>query len=231
MTSAWGSLSEEILINICSKFENDDDIADSRLACRNWAVDVPKVVKTLDVEGEIPDSPLVRNLSSLESLTWTYGIYSPSFAPPKSLKFLRLHYAVPSGSLKHIALWFPDIEFLELMRIPLTCRGGYDLSPLASLTALKSLSLIIGPSLGHPGDHPVQTILGLEKLTNLTSLRLQDDYMVALPQAVFQLTRLESLDLRGCGELRWPTAANSGGLELFATRIDLTGCHKAFWPL
>lgn len=99
--------------------------------------------------------------------------------------------------MKHLVMWFPGIEILELHYIPLTCRGGYDLSPLASLTALKSLSLMIGDSLGQLGDHPIRKIIGLEKLVNLTSLQIHEYYMNRLPRAVLQLTRLESLDLRG----------------------------------
>ena len=230
MANGWGAtLPDEIIENIAAKLVRHEwDVAAARLVCKRWSVAVPNAVKSLDVEGEIPDGPLARSLTSLESLTWTYGIYSPSFAPPRSLKDIELRYAVPSGSLKHLAIGFPDIESLALDRIPLTRRGGYDLSPLTSLTALKSLSLTIGDRLGRPGDHPVKAILGLEMLTNLTSLRLQDDYMVALPQAVFQLTRLESLDLRLCFELRAPT-----GLELLPrlTHIDMSGCGKLFWPL
>ena len=86
---------------------------------------------------------------------------------------------------------------MELDHIPFTCRGGYDLSPLASLTTLKSLSLKIGDSLGEPGDHPVRKIMGLEKLTNLMSPILHEDNMVAMPPAVVQLTRLETLELKG----------------------------------
>jgi len=200
------------------------DVAAARLVCKHLSVAVPNAVKSFDEEGEIPDGPLARSLSSMESMTWTYGIYSPSFAPPRSLKVFELRYAVPSGSLKHLALGFPDIESLVLDRIPLTCRGGYDLSPLASLTALKSLSLLIGDQFQ---DQPVKAILGLEKLTNLTSLRLQNDYMVALPQDVFLLTRLESLDLRRCFKFRAPT-----GLEHLPrlTHIDMTGCYNLFWP-
>ena len=230
MANGWGAtLPDEILEKIAAKLVmHESDVAAARLVCKRWSDAVPNAVKSLDVEGEIPDGPLSRSLSSLESLTWTYGIYSPSFAPPRSLKVLEVRYAVPSGSLKHLALGFPDIESLVINRVPLTCRGGYDLSPLASLTALKSLSLLIGNRLGYPGDHPIQAILGLEKLTNLTTLRLQDDYMVALPQAVFQLTRLESLDLRGCSEFRAPT-----GLERLPrlTHIDMNGCFKLFWPV
>ena len=173
------------------------DLAAARLVCKLWSKTVPKAVKTIVVEGEIPEGVFARNLSSLESLTWTYGIFSPSFTPPISLKVLKLRYAIPSGSLKHLALWFPTIESLELERIPFTCRGGYDLSPLASLTTLKSLSLDIGHLLGGPGDHPVRKIMGLEKLTNLTSLVLHEYYMIAIPQTVFQLTRLETLELEG----------------------------------
>jgi hypothetical protein len=227
MANAWGAtLPDEILENIAGKIAmHECDVAAARLVCKRWSVAVPSAVKALDVEGEIPDGPLARNMSSLESVTWTYGIYSPSFAPPRSLKVLELRYAVPSGSLKHLALGFPYIESLVLDRVPLTCRGGYDLSPLASLASLKSLSLLTGDL---SEDNPVKAILGLEKLTSLTSLRLKDDNMKALPQAVFQLTRLESLDLRGCVEFRAPT-----GLERLPrlTHIDTNGCYKLFWPV
>lgn len=107
MTNAWQTLPDEIFENIIGRLVRHEwdyprckqvDLAAVRLVSKCWSKPVPNAVKTLDVEGEIPYCPLTRNMSSLKSLTWTYGIYSPSFTPPASLKALKLRYAVPSGS-------------------------------------------------------------------------------------------------------------------------------------
>jgi len=88
MADQWGAtLPEEIIVAISGRLERNDegeyprckqtDLAAARLACKRWSEAVPGAVKRLCVEGEFPDGPLVRNLSSLESMTWKRGVYSP----------------------------------------------------------------------------------------------------------------------------------------------------------
>jgi hypothetical protein len=197
MTSAWGSISQEILINICSRmpsytdreadhydeYEFGDGVAASRLACRHWAASVPHSVKSLCVRGDFPVGSLSRNLSGLERLTWEKVKNWDQFTAP-SVRALVLKFAMPSDLFRHVVESFPGIQSLQLLRVVVS-PGGFDLSPLASLTSLRSLVII--------GDR--NTITGLESLCNLTSLTLREykkDILHLLP------SRLESLGMVDC---------------------------------
>lgn len=230
MADTWSVLPFEIIIAISGKliepeyFEHvraeQTAFAAVRLACKRYAEAVPHAVKSLSVAGAFPDGTLSRNLSCLESMTWERGIASPSFAAPKSLRVLKLGYAVPCHSLSNLVTDFQAIEYLELRWIPL--RYIYDVSPLASLTALKSLSLILHNSLGR---HPMRKhLVGLERLSNITSLTLQDNHMESLPPAVFQLTRLESIAIPDCRQF---TSLRSMEQLPRLTALDLSGCYRA----
>lgn len=228
MADTWSILPFEIIIAISGKLVEPEyfehlraeqrALAAVRLACKRYAEAVPHAVKSLSVVGAVPYGTLSRNLSRLESMTWERGIASPSFTAPTSLRVLKLSYALPGQSLTTLCTDFRAIEHLELRWIlPLT-----DVSPLASLTALKSLSLILHDSLGR---HPRRKhLVGLERLSNITSLTLQDNHMESLPPAVFQLTRLESIAIPDCRRF---TCLRS--MEQFPrlTALDLTGCYRA----
>lgn len=227
MADTWSILPFEIIVAISGKLVEPEyfehlraeqrALAAVRLACKRYAEAVPHAVKSLSVVGAFPDGTLSRNLSCLESMTWERGIASPSFAAPKSLRVLKLSYALPCQSLMNLCTDFRAIEHLELRWIPLT-----DVSPLASLTNLRSLSLILHNSLGR---HPRRKhLVGLERLSNITSLTLQDNHMESLPPAVFQLTKLESIAIPDCRQF---TSLRS--MEQFPrlTALDLTGCYRA----
>lgn len=224
MTSAWGSISEEILINICSKLprftareaDHDDEyefgegVAASRLACRHWAASVPHGVKSLCVRGAFPVGSLSRNLSGLERLTWEkVRNWAPFTAP--SVRALVLKFEMPSHLFRHVVESFPGIESLELLRV--VSPGCFDLSPLASLTSLRSLVII--------GDR--NTIAGLESLCNLTSLTLREykKDILHLP------SRLESLGMVDCtlNMMQMQPVARLSlltALDLSSSRIDCT---------
>ena len=196
MPSSWSSLSEEILINVCSKlyespwvfhaqiFKDAEQarfearVAACRAVCRNWAASVPHGVRTLCVNGDAPPGYLLRTLSGLESFKWfNVNKWAPVTAP--SVKALKLMGVMPRNVITHVVESFLGIEFIEFLY--LSRDVCLDLSPLSSLARLRSL--VISSSV----------ITGLESLCNVTSLAIES--ATGIPHLP---PRLESLRLGYC---------------------------------
>lgn len=158
--------------------------------------------------GSLPDevvAALCANLDASADFAAARLACKPwASSVPRAVETLSVEGAVPDGILS---------RNLSALRF-LTWNSGpappgsmdrdlhrFDVSPLAALKSLKSLSIVVDDDIRRTFvlRVPMQEIVvGLETLTNVTSLSLHIENMRILPRAVFQLTQLESLALPGC---------------------------------
>jgi hypothetical protein len=139
----------------------------------------------------------------------------------RTVKTLAGRGQLPSGYLLRN---LPGLESLAWEIGPEDTDRRYDASPLAHLTALKSLSITLEDdvSLAFAFGVPMQEVVaGIETLTSITSLSLRIEYMRILPRGLLQLTQLQSLALPGCTRV-----SSLRELELLPllTSLDLSEC-------
>ena len=207
--SSWDLLPEELIADVAAKLEGA--VAPARLISRRWAHAVPHAVRSLSAKGAIPRGSLVPNLTAVQSLELSNVVasdyrYDGDF----------LTDAIHGNTWEYMDKHGRDEAFYPF---------GLDVSPLAALSSLKSLALIIGDSLtARYGHREPLSIHGLKTLSALTSLTIKDHHMALPPGGLGLLTMLETLRFPQCWYLRsLKTLHNLPRL----TALDLSGCNRA----
>ena len=129
----WGTLRKDLLPLVASRLQGNErrDVGAARLACRQWAAELPPGLTRLDVEGKGP-AGWGRRFCGLEDLTWARPVNAGESLP--KLRSLCLTHCTNEElcMLKDM----PGLASLKLCICKVTEAGLKELKHLSGLTSL-----------------------------------------------------------------------------------------------
>ena len=192
----WGSLDKGLLPLIASKLQGNEqrDLGPARLACRQWATELPQGCSWLEVELNGP-AGWGQRFCGLQKITWVgWANAGPSWPKlkthPPPIPIPRLERC-RDGDLQ-ILKKHPSLTSLNFTSFSIMDAGLKELSHLSTLTMLSMLSCLRITDAG---------LKELGHLSSLTSLNVSHCGKItgAGLKELGHLSSLTSLDLEGCG--------------------------------